>query len=143
MTETAQADYDTELSLIDPEEIDDAWSLVEQMISAALMRSNQHTAADILKDLLNDDAQLWIAGNTADGVLGVMVTYMQHTTLSDHMRIFLCIGEQRERWMHHLAVVEQWAKDRGAERIIAVARPGWEKVLLDYRKTHSTLEKNL
>ena len=142
-TQNSADDYLAVLTLINSRDISETWPLVEQMISDALIRSNEHTANDILKDLISGDAQMWLAWHENDGVLGVMVTYMQQTTLSCHLRIFLCVGEQRKRWLHHIESVEQWAKNKGANKVSAVVRPGWEKVLPNYRKTHVTLEKNL
>tara|TARA_R110000737_G_scaffold162072_2_gene189945 strand:- start:540 stop:977 length:438 start_codon:yes stop_codon:yes gene_type:complete len=124
-------------------EIDEVWPHVEPLIADALERSSQHTSKDIYNDLQTGNCHLWVADHVRDGILGVMVTYLVTTELARICRIFLCVGEQRRRWIHHLGGVEDWARENGCKSVIAVVRPGWEKVMTDYRKTHVTLEKTL
>ncbi len=125
------------------DEIEDMWVLAEELIEQALERGGAHTADEVKADLVAGKGQLWAAWTHDEGILGVMVTYIIEHPLKKICRIWLCVGRERARWVHHLGSVEEWAKAQGCGEIVAVVRPGWEKVLQDYKKTHVTLEKVL
>jgi|APSaa5957512535_1039671.scaffolds.fasta_scaffold00673_5 hypothetical protein len=125
------------------DEIEEMWPLCEELIEQALARSASHTVAEVKEDLIEGRGQLWAAWTHDEGVLGVMVTYIVEYPRKKVCRIWLCVGRERARWVHHLENVEDWAREKGCVEINAVVRPGWEKVLTDYKKTHVTLEKDL
>tara|TARA_R110000824_G_scaffold231040_1_gene418821 strand:- start:475 stop:825 length:351 start_codon:yes stop_codon:yes gene_type:complete len=116
------------------------------MISDALERSGRHTPDEILLDLRSGEAQLWImwAETVTDAeILGVCVTYIMESERKKVCRLWLCTGHDRRRWVHHVKTIEEWAASIGCHAMDAVVRPGWEKVLRDYRKTHVILEREL
>ena len=85
--------------------------------------------------------QLWIS---ADKV----ITSVTITTLDDYPEgreccLILCTGKEMANWVGNLSVIEAWAKSKGCVNIKAICRPGWERVLKDYHRTHVVLEKRL
>tara|TARA_R110002012_G_C11522128_1_gene599564 strand:+ start:416 stop:823 length:408 start_codon:yes stop_codon:yes gene_type:complete len=133
---------DTALWGVQRNDIDTAWPAVREIISDALERSGRHTPEEILSDLRSGEAQLWLAW-ADDAILGVCVTYIMESERKKVCRLWLCTGHDRKRWVHHVKTIEEWAQSVGCHAMDAVVRPGWEKVLRDYKKTHVILEREL
>lgn len=94
---------------------------------------------DLVEDVIEGTRQLWIVHD--DEIKAAILTLLQddrqRTCVITHVT-----GSDRGSWMHLLPQLEEEARRVGCKRIEAVARPGWEKVL-DWKKTHVVLEKNL
>ena len=112
------------------------------MISDALDRSGRHTPDEIQQDLRTGGAQLWLAWSEEE-ILGLCVTYIMESERKKVCRLWLCTGHDRKRWVHHIETIEQWAQSIGCHTMDAVVRPGWERVLREYKKTHVILEREL
>ena len=132
----------TKLWGVQKTEIDQAWPLVAGLITEAVERGGRHTPEEVREDIASGDAQLWVTW-VDDEVLGVCVTFVIDHKRMKLCRIWLCTGHDRKQWAHHLQGIEDWAKSIGCDAIDGVVRPGWEKVMRDYKKTHVVLEKKL
>ncbi len=93
-----------------------------------------------LEEVRQKRRQLWVV--MADEPLAAILTTIpddnyQTCTLTH------AAGKNMRDWLHLWGVIEAWAREIGCKRIEAVARPGWERVLSDMRKTHVILEKRL
>ena len=109
----------------------------------ALARSGKDTPEEMRAAIAKKERQLWLAWERGVGAEAVAVTGISEHALMRVAVIYICIGRQREYWIEFLAKLEDWARAEGCRRIEAWARPGWEKVLKGYRKTHVMLEKAL
>ncbi len=141
--DAAPAPHEVNLWGVQASEVQDMWALVQDMIGEALERGGSHTLEEVLDDITSGRGQLWAAWSHEEGILGCMITFVVPHPLKTVCRIWMCVGRERKRWVHHLATIEAWAKEAGCTSVIAVVRPGWEKVLTDYRKTHVTLERTI
>jgi hypothetical protein len=54
-----------------------------------------------------------------------------------------CTGRSVRRWVHLIDEINAWGVKNGAVRFKAQVRPGWERLLSGYRKTHIILEKEI
>jgi len=124
------------------DKVNEAWPLVSDYIKAALDRGGRHTEAEIRKDIESGTGQLWMAWDE-DGVHGVCITYVLEHPRAKVCRIWLCTGKDRAKWQYHLETIENWAKSVDCTMIDAVVRPGWEKIMVDYKKTHVVLEREI
>jgi hypothetical protein len=54
-------------------------------------------------------------------------------------------GHHREKWQHLIKDIEKFANHNDCDKMELIARPGWEKVLRNfrYKKSHVLLEKQL
>jgi hypothetical protein len=54
-------------------------------------------------------------------------------------------GHHREKWQHLIKHLEKFALDNNCDKMELIARPGWERVLRNfrYKKSHVLLEKQL
>jgi hypothetical protein len=59
--------------------------------------------------------------------------------------ISIMTGHHREKWQHLIKDIEVWAALNNCDKMELIARPGWEKILKNfkYSKSHVLLEKPL
>ena len=137
---TGRHDPAPDLRLVSQAEIKQLDFQCLTLIQRALKYENTHSLYDVLNDLRAGKAQLWVAGygNTIDGICVTCINNYPNTTIC---LIWLCAGIGREKYTRLIGNIEQWAKAQGCESISLEGRPGWERVLTDYKKTKIMLEK--
>ena len=89
--------------------------------------------------------QLWVACDEKGAhIEGVCVTeIVRYSSGRKAASVVICTGRERENWVSHIEAIEAWAKEAGCDMIEMWARPGWEKDLPSYKRTHVLLEKRL
>jgi hypothetical protein len=137
----------TSLVGIPPEAIDQVWPLIAARIEEACLTSRgKETAFDVRREVRYGERQIWVVwdGEGKD-VLAVVVTQLINHPRKRTCRILICVGEERERWQHHISIIENWAKENGCRGMELFARPGWSRVLkhYGYDTTHHLVEKDL
>jgi hypothetical protein len=128
-----------------PEQVDDAWPVVETWIADALERSGGVYLPEDIKDACERNAmQLWLVTDEGD-IRAVVVTAVIDYPRKKVCQILICTGEGRGQWQEMIGLLEQWARDNGCDIFRPVARTGWARVLkpFGYRQTHVILEKDL
>ena len=134
---------------VPPDEIDYIWPSVKDLIEAALDRSGLFGINDAYCHVVNGTWQLWVVHEKRnDQWSGAQIECVVLTEIIDYpkdkvLRVTMATGSDRTKWVDRIEVIEGWAKSLGCERIQVLGRPGWERVLKDYRKTHVMLEKQL
>jgi len=128
---------------VQPEEVRSIWPEIEHKVDAAVeYGTSRLTAEDILKNLLTGAMQLWIAWNDS-GIRALCITEVAESPRSRWVSVFACTGEGRDEWIGYLKNIEDWARSIGCDCVEMYARPGWKRVLRDYRTRHVQLEKQL
>lgn len=95
---------------------------------------------DIVEQIRDRRRQLWIA---FDGeVRAAALTQVEDDRLKT-VRITHVAGNGFRDWAHLREVIKAWAREIGSKRLEAVARPGWERIAKEMRKTHVVLEERL
>jgi hypothetical protein len=131
---------------IPKDQVFDVWPLVEHFITAISVRNPiSFDTGDLLQRASKGTLQLWVAWDIAErNALGVMGT---ETGIGHNNQMLVTIlfaaGDEMERWRGQMSEVEDWARSIGASRIKTWARPGWERLLPGFKKTHVMLEKEL
>ena len=131
--------------------LDDVWSLVKKDISQALSYSGNHTDAQFVYDTIKQSKmQLWVIWDkskptTIEKYFGVVVTELIKKKLKQSCHIFIMTGKGRQQWQHLLSVIEDFAEQHGCDQMELIARPGWARILKQYKykRTHVVLEKQL
>ncbi len=135
------------IEMIPAEHIGHLYPKIEDLITALPGRSSGAWTLDgILRKLAEGDWQLWVVHD--QGVIpeikAIVGTELWRQMSGRLMcSIHFCTGHDRKQWIHLLKVIEDRARESGAERIEIVARQGWAKLLPDYEKTHIVLERAL
>lgn len=123
------------------------WDKVEPYLASACQRGGEYLTQDILTALVRRQMQMWVAfeGETLkrSNVFAVCITEIVITPQRKSCSILIGTGRRREEWQGFRSAIEEWAREQGCEAMKVIARPGWERVFEDYRKTHTLLEKAL
>jgi len=131
--------------------LDEVWVLVKKDIANALTYSgDNHNAQFVLDTLRKEEMQLWIIWDkdkptTKEKYFGVVVTELIKRTLRKVCHVFIVTGNQRQKWIPLIQVLEEFAKENECDGMELIARPGWQKVLQNYKykRTHVVLEKSI
>lgn len=96
----------------------------------------------LLLTALNDGlATLWVA---IDGVVKMaLVTELIDTSQGRECFLRLIGGYDRGEWLPFLANVIEWARAQGCVALEGTMRPGWERVLPDWKKTAVVLRREI
>jgi hypothetical protein len=118
------------------------WPAICPFVRRALDHAEgRYAAEDVLDALLKGQMQLWVA--TGNGIEAILVTEIVDYPRQRRCNLFLSAGHALEACLDHLGEIEAWARARGCDAIEAGGRPGWERVLPGFRRTHVLLEKDL
>lgn len=123
------------------------WEEIKELISSACRYNNPRTSADDYRqDLESGKKQLWLAVETSSlshEILGLAITSIDDYRQMRCGSIWVCTGKQLNKWLHFIYEIENWARQQGCKRMINYARPGFERLINGYTKTHVILEKDL
>lgn len=121
----------------------DAWEWRDKLDwhLQSFCRDGSTSPERLLAEVEEKQRQLWVGERDGEPMVAVLTTI--GPDLLQTMQVTHAAGREREAWLHLWADLEEWAKSIGCKRIEAVARPGWERVLKDMKKTHVILEKRL
>lgn len=117
------------------------WPEVRELLARAFFDATPF--ADVYRRMATGQAQLWIGKKECEIVLAVV------TEIAWHSGRYACNvagigGKGMKDWIGHLAAIEAWAGQRGCHVMLHNnARPGFARVLKDYRTVRVTLEKEL
>lgn len=132
---------DVELVCWPPNRISEIWPTVEPMLRAATERTGLSAFEDVASELLYGDALLWLAWSGR--IEAAASTVLQITDAGKVCVITACSGTDMNRWLPLLARIEEYAKAEGAARTRIFGRPGWRRILSDYKQTNIVLDKEL
>jgi len=136
---------------IPKDKVEASWNRVEQSITEALIRSGGYANSNHFKEWCTEGrCQLWILWDAEEPVdikkyYGVVVTELIQRPLQKCFYIRIMTGHHREKWQHLIKELEKFAYENNCDKMELIARPGWEKVLRNfrYKKSHILLEKQL
>tara|TARA_R100000963_G_C4568975_1_gene54663 strand:+ start:187 stop:531 length:345 start_codon:yes stop_codon:yes gene_type:complete len=92
--------------------------------------------------LVEGEMQLWIAledGKIIASMISQVVPYPRKRVL----RIISIGGEDMDKWINSLPLVEDWALEMGCTSLECWGRKGWLKVLTDWKCSYHILTKDL
>lgn len=121
------------------------WQIVTPLLGRALEHADgRYEVEDILAALLACDMQLWIAVDARSmAVEAVCVTEIIAYPQEKRCGLVFCAGREANRWLRHLQDIEEWAREQGCAALELQGRPGWERLLGGWQKTHVLLRKRL
>ena len=134
--------------LIPTDKIKAVENFVSDSIETSLKFSGNHyNLNDVLKQLYDDKAQLWILWNDKRKTKyqGCIVTKILQRPNTKSLNLFIVTGKDRKLWQDSITVFEDYAKQEGCSHLETYARPGWSRILKkhNYKTTHYLLEKKL
>ena len=124
---------------VPPDRAAEYWHAVNSLIRPALV--NSLTDFDMVaRAVCNGEMLLWL---TWDGtrIYSATVTQLSVSNGKRFCTIVACGGSEMSRWIHLIDKIEQFATDEGCASIVIIGRPGWQKVMNNYKAKRVTLEK--
>ncbi len=117
-----------------------------KFISLALSNTDGETElTDIIKDIKNNDRQLWVVKRDNDYIAAIVT--MIYTTQSGLKvgEITLAGGSEHDSWDHFPDGVGEWFKLHGCKYIDIIGRKGWERLYSKrgFRNAYIQLRKEL
>ena len=134
--------------LIPTDKIKDVENFVSDSIEKSLKFSGNHyNLNDVLKQLYDDKAQLWILWNDKRKTKyqGCIVSKILERPNTKSLNLFIVTGQDRKLWQDKINILEDYAKQQECSHLETYARPGWSRILKkhNYKTTHYLLEKKL
>jgi hypothetical protein len=122
------------------------WPKVEAQLRRACDRADgRYAVDDVLAALLRREMQLWIAVNRSDPdrIEAVCVTEIVNYPQEKRCGLVFCAGRNPGHWLDHLDGIATWARAQGCTALELQGRPGWERLLEGWEKTHVLLRKRI
>jgi hypothetical protein len=130
---------------IPPDVVPAFWQIAAPLIGRAIEHADgRYEIADVLAAVLARDMQLWIAVDARSmAVEAACVTEIVAYPREKRCGLVFCAGREADRWIRHLPEIADWAREQGCAALELQGRPGWERLLRDWQKTHVLLRKRL
>ena len=138
----AQTQVEFKFFQLPPDTIDALWPAIRQRIVSGVERSSGRLTEKSVFDLLK--AGTWQCWTYWEGhkCLAVVITRLGiESSGSKSLEAIMASGDNRDRWQR-IAVdtLKKFAKSEGCKLFELIARPGWERVFTEFKKTHVMLE---
>lgn len=125
-----------------PDTIEALWPRIAKRILSGVERSSGRITEQNAFDLLRSGKwQCWTYWEGTE-CLAVVITRLNiESSGIKTLEAIMASGDHRERWQR-LAVdhLKEFAKSEGCKLFELIARPGWERVFTEFKKTHVMLE---
>lgn len=129
------------LVCVDPQMVSRFWPHVRLMMIGAVQRVGLSHSAEIEKSVLTGRSLLWLAWN-GNNIEAACITELMETDQDKICTVLACAGAVRGRWLHLLEEIERWAfNDEKCHAVRVYGREGWERVLPDYARIATVIEK--
>lgn len=131
----------------EPWQVDMVWPIAERFVARSFARGNLAMPASLLGDLRSGRRILWliVRDSSSPEILGAGITALYDLASGRMCKIehFGAGHMDLDLWLDQLAVIEQYAKAQGCDRVMIEGRRGWMRKLDDYTQTAVILEKRL
>jgi phage tail sheath gpL-like len=118
------------------------WPDVRHLLLPAIERAGEYDEAEVLRQIEAAEAQLWLVTE------GVKIHAAVVTSIAVHSSGRVCLiwligGNDAAAWIDGIETIERAAADAGCVAMEISGRPGWQKMLPEYRRTAIVLRKAL
>lgn len=131
---------------INTEDIDTLWPFVEDFLQSALDQGQgEFELEDIHLCLITGLMRLWIAYDINGNIVASATTEIKQFPRKKVCFVVLLGGKDIDDWLHGSLALEQWARENGADAIVAYTRRGLAKKLKDhgYREVYTVVQQDL
>jgi hypothetical protein len=132
---------------IPTDRVDEFWPQAEPFLwRAILLTGGDETLTSVRNDLRDGHRQLWMAFDDPTMAAAVMAVTTRLVTFgSGRMKCEIAHigGDELDRWLGFLPVIEAHAKSEGCCGMRLIGRRGWVKMLPLYAESAVVLEKPL
>lgn len=126
-----------------PDQVERFWPVVFPLLDAAYAAVDEETPDNLKEWLTGAKGLLWVA-ESGGAVLGAVTTSLVRKRSGMLVcRIGACGGIHFPLWQRFLDRIESYAKAEGCAMVTAEGRPGWQRLLPEYRTAAVTLVKRI
>lgn len=127
-----------ELVCVAPSLVGQMWPHARALIKSALDRTKLTRFEDVEAQILAGQQLLWLAwdGEKIEAAASTQVD-------GDACVIVACGGKEHRNWLGLIEGIQKYAKDCGCKHVRIYGRPGWQRVLPEYRRKFVILERPL
>lgn len=132
------------LTLIENDEIEEAWPLVEPLLKKAIARSYGETTLHAeYEKLLQGETSLWMV-TLAGRPIAAATTYFHRYPRKTVMVVGLLGGESMDAWLHLQPQMIAFAKTNGATALQSEVRPGLTRILgkIGWQKVRTIIRRD-
>lgn len=105
---------------------------IKKYLDKVLLKATEVTEHSVMEGIFKGNSQLWLARDSKEEVVGIVVTYLVTYPTTKRLLIHLLGGDDIKEWVHTISSIEKWAESKGLEGIEIRGRKGWLKLLPDY-----------
>lgn len=132
-----------ELHIIDVNDVNKHKEAISPYILSFVDRARgRYDSEDVFNRIKEGYWTLWVVHENIE-LKAVLITQFIHYPKLKELQIIMCVGEDHKEWYSLVHKMEEYAKLTGCKKLTAVTRPGWEKVMVGYKKSHIYLERDL
>ncbi len=103
---------------------------------------DRYDIEDVFNNIKKGYWTLWVVHKDSE-LKAVLITQIIEYPKLRELQIIMCVGEKHKDWYSLISRMEEYAKLTGCKKVTAITRPGWEKVMQGYKKSHIYLERDL
>jgi hypothetical protein len=123
---------------IHSEHLDWVWDDVSPMIEKSLRYFDDRVGIDdVYMSLKARDSQLWVVAKAGE-IVAAVVTSIQAYPKKKILSITYVGGRDFKSWASGIEILKQFAKEHGCCAIEINARPGWARLLKEFRTLNIT-----
>lgn len=134
------------VSDVNAEDIDILWPRVQGYLQSALDHGQgEYNLEDIRLQLIADMMRLWIVYDSDGEIHAAAVCEIKQFPQKRICYVVLAGGVEIDNWLHDAAAVEQWARENGADAVVALTRKGMAKKLREfgYREVYTVVQQDI
>jgi hypothetical protein len=133
-----------ELLAVAPDFVERFWPLVKDHVARSLVRcGGEDTVEHIKWKLLTARAQLWVIVENQNVIASGTTEILISNSGIRFLHVMTLGGRGLSAWQHLWGKIEIYARVERCQKIRFEGRPGWAKVLKDYRQPWRVFEKAL
>ena len=128
--------------IVGTEDIPVIWENLLPIIELSQDDDRELSPDDFFEALMNEEMHLWIALDGKE-LLACMISQFATYPQKRVLRIIFIGGEERDKWLGSLWMVEDFALTNGCTHLEVWGRKAWLKILKDWKCKYHILTKDL
>lgn len=132
-----------ELQIVSVGDVDKQRDVVLPYIDSFVERARGRFDSDYVFSRIKEGLWLlWVVHEDMH-LNAVLITQTINYPNLRELQIIMCVGVNHKEWYSLITKMEEFAKLTGCKKLTAITRPGWEKIMQGYQKSHVYLERDL
>lgn len=116
--------------------------LLPYINSFVTLLKGRYDFEDIFNLIKEERWTLWVVEKDLE-IEAIIVTQIVKYPKIREFQIILCDGKDYKNWYYLINKMEDYAKLAGCDKMVALGRVGWEKIMQGYKKSYICIERDL